>query len=178
MAPGILDLIDADRHDGSQLPMLQPPLHDILDRLADLVPGAAKRHGGLLPGQLPCPMCQEQHVGLGQLVFADPPGDRFDAHPAGPAIDPPHAVKQHDHAAPKRHELEPAQAQVIVGRRRLVTARAHRSRAAARPHGDLDGLALGAMSRLLVNEPGKVLVVVQQGDQPHGSRTQRRCPKA
>lgn len=32
MAPGILDLIDADRRDRTQLPVLDPPLHDILDR--------------------------------------------------------------------------------------------------------------------------------------------------
>src|SRR5208283_3943495 len=29
---GILDLIDADRPDRAQLPVLEPPLHDILDR--------------------------------------------------------------------------------------------------------------------------------------------------
>src|SRR5208283_4751217 len=99
---GILDLIDADRLDRAQLPVLEPPLHDILDRLADFVPGAAKRRGGFLPGELPRPVRQEQHVGLGQLVFADTPRDRFDAHPATPAIDPSHAVEEHHHAAPKR----------------------------------------------------------------------------
>src|SRR5580765_3278970 len=31
------------------------------------------------------------------------------------------------------------------------------------------------MARALVNETGKVLVVVQQGDQPHGSRPQNSC---
>ena len=59
---------------------------------ADLVPGAAKRRCCPTPGQLSRPVRQEQHVGLGQLVFADPPGDRFDAHPAGSAIDPSHAI--------------------------------------------------------------------------------------
>ena len=178
MALGILDLIDADRRDRAQLPVLDPPLHDILDRLADLVPGRAKRHRGLLPRQLPRPVRQEQHVGLGQLVLADAPGHRFDPHPAAAAIDSAHAIEQHHHAAPQRHELEPAQLQVIIGRRRLMTARTNRSRAAARPHGDLDGLAWCAMPRALVNETGKVLVVVQQGDQPHDSRTQGSCREA
>ena len=68
-----------------------------------------------LPGQLPRPMRQEQHVGLGQLVLADAPRHRFDPNPAGPAIYPPHAIEQHHHAAPQRHKLEPAQAQVIIG---------------------------------------------------------------
>ena len=40
VALGILDLIDADGRDRAQLPVLDAPLHDILDRLADLVPGA------------------------------------------------------------------------------------------------------------------------------------------
>ena len=116
---GILDLIDADRPDRTQVAMLQPPLHHILHRLADLVPGGAKRHGGFLPGQLARPVRQEQHVGLGQLVLADRPGHLFDPHPAGPAIDPPHAIEQHHQQAPERDELEAAQAEVIVGRRRL-----------------------------------------------------------
>jgi hypothetical protein len=34
------------------------------------------------------------------------------------------------------------------------------------------------MPRALVNETGKVLVVIQQGDQPHDSRTQRSCREA
>ena len=92
MSFGILDLIDADCHDRSQLAVLESPLHHVLDRLADLVPGGAKCDGGLLPGQLPRPVRQEQHVGLGQLVLADTPGDRFDPHPASPAINPPHMI--------------------------------------------------------------------------------------
>src|ERR1700687_1980473 len=56
-----------------------------------------------------------------------------------------------------------------------MTARAHRSRAAPRPNRDLDGLIWFAKPGLFVNETGKVLVVVQQGDQPHDNRTQRSC---
>lgn len=90
---GVLDLIDADRLDGAQIAMLQPPLHHILDRLADFVPSAAERHGGFLPRQLTGPVGQKQHVGLGQLMFADRPWQFFNPHAAGSAIDPPHAVK-------------------------------------------------------------------------------------
>ena len=100
MTLGILDLINPDGHYRTQLSVLDAPLHDILDRLADLVPGRAKRYRGLLPRQLPRPMRQEQHVGLGQLMFADPPGYRFDPHPAGAAIHPPHAIEQYHHASP------------------------------------------------------------------------------
>jgi hypothetical protein len=99
VALGILDL-DTDRRDRAQLSVLEPPLHDIHDRLTDLVPGTAERHRGLLPRQLPRPVCQEQHVSLGQLVLANAPRHRFDPHPAGPAINPSHAIQQHHHAAP------------------------------------------------------------------------------
>src|ERR1700689_2176059 len=54
-----------------------------------------------------------------------------------------------------------------------MAARAHWFPPAPRPHRDLDGLRWCAKPRLLINEAGKVLVVVQQGDQPHGSRIQR-----
>ena len=88
-----------------------------------------------------------------------PQGTASTRTPQAAAIHPPHAIEQHHHAAPQRHELEPALAQVIIARRRLMTARAHRSRATARPHGDLDGLAWCAKPRALVHETGKVLVV-------------------
>jgi hypothetical protein len=49
VALGILDLIDADGHDRAELSVLEPPQHDILDRLTELVPATAERHRGLLP---------------------------------------------------------------------------------------------------------------------------------
>ena len=116
-------------------------------------------------------MRQEQYVGLGQLVLADSPGNLFDPHAAVPAINPSHGVQEHHHEAPQRDKLKSPLPKVIVAGRRPVAARAHRLRAAAGPHGDLDGLAVGAMLRLLVDEAGKVLILVQQGDQPHGSAT-------
>src|ERR1700722_4780686 len=54
-----------------------------------------------------------------------------------------------------------------------MTARAHRSRAAPRPDRDLNGLVGRTKPGFFINKTGKVLIVVQQGDQPHDSRTQR-----
>ena len=93
MTFGVLDLIDADRLDGSQIAVLQAPLHHIFHGLAHFVPGAAECGGGFLPGQLARPVGQKQHVSLGQLVLADRPRQLFNPHAAGRAIDPSHAVK-------------------------------------------------------------------------------------
>ena len=49
-----------------------------------------------------------------------PQGTASTRTPQAAAIHPPHAIEQYHHAAPERHELEPAQVQVIIGRRRLV----------------------------------------------------------
>ena len=93
MALGVLDLIDTDGLDRTEAAMLQPPRDDILHCLADFVPAGAERQGGFLPGELASPVRQKHHVGLGQLVLADRPGQLFDPHPASPAIDPPHVVE-------------------------------------------------------------------------------------
>ena len=135
VAFGILDLIDADGRDPTELAISAPTSRHTRP-MADLVPGRSKRHSRLLPRQLPGPMRQEQHVGLGQLVLADPPRNLLDPHTAVPAIDPSHTVEQHDHEAPQRDELESPLAQVIVAGRRPVAARAHRLRATAGPHGN------------------------------------------
>src|SRR5215813_10409592 len=105
-------------------------------------------------------------------MLAHAPGDRFDPYPAGSAIDASHMIKQHYHAAPKRHELEPTRAEAIVGGCRSVAARAHRPRATARTDGDLDGLGFATQPRFLIHEARVALIMVQHGDQPHGSRTQ------
>ena len=49
VAFGILDLIDADRIDLSQHPMLQPEGDDVFHRVEDLVPGGAKGLRRLFP---------------------------------------------------------------------------------------------------------------------------------
>ncbi len=69
MSFGILDLIDSDRHDQDQVAMLEFPLHNILDRLAELVLAAGKSDGGLLPGHFPSPVRRQEHEGLGLWVI-------------------------------------------------------------------------------------------------------------
>ncbi len=133
-----------------------------------------------LPGQLPRPVRQEQHVGLGQLVFADPPGDRFDAYSrrlgnrpgaCNKATRPcsPKQAQTRTDARPDDHD-SPA---LVYDSLSTPVFEPRRGRTV-----DLDGLALGAVSRLVVNaETGKVLVVVQQGDQPHDKTPKRSAQK-
>ena len=110
VALGVLDLVDTDGPDRTQVAMLQAPLHNILYRLADLVPRGAERHGGFLPGQFASPMGQKHHVGLGQLVLADRPGQFFDPHAAGPAFAPAHAVEEQHGQTPDRDEFKAPEA--------------------------------------------------------------------
>jgi hypothetical protein len=170
VAFGILDLIDADCLDRPEMAVFEPPRHHIFHRLTDLVPAGAERQGGLLPRQLARPMGEKQHVGLGEMVLAGRPGQLFDPHPAGPAIDPAHAVKEQHHEAPERNEFEAAQAEVIVAGGRPMAARTHRLGTAARPHADFDQAAVRAQPRLLVDEARKVMAVVEEGDQPHARK--------
>src|SRR5215813_10068415 len=55
-----------------------------------------------------------------------------------------------------------------------MAAGAHRLGAAPGPHFDFDRPAVLAKTSLLIDEAGKVLAVVQQGDQPHESKTSRK----
>lgn len=57
---------------------------------------------------------------------------------------------------------------MIVAGGGLMAARAYRLRATARSHVNLDGAFVWAKPRLLVDEPRKVMAVVEEGDQPHG----------
>ena len=49
--------------------MLQAPADHIPDRVAHLVPGSVEGLGGFLPGELPRPAGQKQHIGSGQLIL-------------------------------------------------------------------------------------------------------------
>jgi len=104
---------------------------------------------------------QKHHVGLGQLVLADRPGQFFDPNTTGPAIDPPHVVEQQHREAPDRDEFEAAKAEQIIGRAALMTARAHGLRAAPGPYVDLDAEAVSAKPCLLVDEARKVLTLIE-----------------
>jgi len=172
VALGVLDLVDADGPDWTEAAMLQPPRDHILHRLTDFVPVGAERHGGFLPGELAGPVRQKHHVGPSQLVLADRPGQLFDPHPAGPAIDPPHVVEQKNREAPDRDEFEAAKVEQIIGRAALMTTRTHGLRAAAGPHVDLDAEAVRTKPSLLVDEARKVLTLIEKADQPHATKPQ------
>ena len=124
MSFGILDLIDADCHDRSQLAVLEVPTapHAPTD-WQTLSPGGAKCDGGLLPGQLPRPVrqgtaCRPWSAGACPIR----PGNRFDPHPRKPGNQPAAYDIATRHASPQRHELESAQRQMIIGRRRLMAS--------------------------------------------------------
>src|SRR5207244_10248900 len=102
--------------------------------VAHLVPGSVEGLGGFLPGELPRPASQKQHVGSGQLVLPIAPGNLLDQHTTIPAVDAPHAVQQENQKAPQRNELEAALRKMIVTRCGLVRPRADRRRALPRSH--------------------------------------------
>ena len=89
----VCDFIDPDGLDRSERAPLKPPRHNDLDRLADLVPGGAKRQRRLLPRQLSGPVRQEQYIGGGHLVLAATPGHLFDFDATLAAINPAHPVQ-------------------------------------------------------------------------------------
>ena len=92
MALANLDLIDADGADRAELAVFETPLHDVLDRLVDLLPTGVEASGRLGPGQFTGPLRQKQHVGAGQGVLAHRTRDLLDLDAAGDALDAPHAV--------------------------------------------------------------------------------------
>lgn len=49
VAAPVLDLVHADRRQGVEAALLQPPLHHELHGVEDFLPGGAKAAGGLLP---------------------------------------------------------------------------------------------------------------------------------
>lgn len=56
---GILDLVDADRADLTQIAMRKSPLHDVLDGVKYFIPRCAERNRGFLPRELSRPMGQK-----------------------------------------------------------------------------------------------------------------------
>src|ERR1700694_3067194 len=90
VAFGVLDFIHTNGADRLQGAMLQAPADHILDGVAHLVPGSVERIGSFLPGELPRPAGQKQHIGSGQLVLTIAPGNLLDHHATIPAVDPSH----------------------------------------------------------------------------------------
>ena len=55
-----------------------------------------------------------------------------------------------------------------------MAARTYRLRAAAGSHENLDGAFVWAKPSLLVDEARKVMALIEEGDQPHGRKAQRK----
>src|SRR5947209_2314927 len=141
--------------------MLQTPGNDVFNRIEDLVPGSAKRHGCLLPRKPPCPACQEQHVGFGQSAFAVTPGNFFDDHGAtAGAVDAPHRVQQENKKSPERNEFKAPLAELIVTGCRLMASRTDRRRAFAWPHRHLDTLFVQTEAGLLIDKSPEAVAAV------------------
>ena len=159
MAFGVLDFIHTNGADRLQRAMLQAPADHILDGVAHLVPRSMEGLGGFLPGELPRPAGQKQHVGSGQLVLIAP-GNLLDHHATIPAVDAPHAVQQENQKAPQRNELEAALRKMIVTRCRPMAPRADRRRALPRSHVHFDAFLVAAEASVLVDESPMAMTVV------------------
>lgn len=143
MAFGILNFIDADGVDLAERAVLQAMGDDVFDRVENLFPGSAEGFRRFFPGRAARPTGEEEHISLGQRALAIGPGNFFDDDgAAAAAIDPPHGVQQEDEKSPERDELEAALGKLIIAGRRLVAARADRSRTLARPDGDFDAFVV------------------------------------
>ena len=71
-----------------------------------------------------------------------------------------HAVEQENQKAPEGNEFEAPLGEMTVTRRWLMTSRASRLGPGARSHGDLDALAIGRESGLLIDEHAKAVALV------------------
>src|SRR2546422_7108027 len=137
--------------------MLQSPLDDIIDRIADLVPRGMKGLGRLFPGEFACPTGQKQHVGFGQLVLALTPRNLFHHDAATWAVHASHAVQKENQNTPERNELKAPHGKSVVTGSWLVAAGADSRRAPARPdHNFKGGLILNEAGALVDESPGAV----------------------
>ena len=156
----LLDFIHTNGADRLQSAMFQAPADHILDSVAHLVPGSVERLSRFLPGELPCPAGQKQHIGSGQLVLAIAPGNLLDHHATIPAVDASHAVEQENQKAPQWNKLEAPLGKMIVTGRGLVAPRADGRRALPRPDVHLYAFLVGSEVGVLVDESPMAMAVV------------------
>jgi hypothetical protein len=104
MALGVLDLVDRWPGSGPGCDVRTPalPRTPPRDRRCPSGCGTTRRFHSRIVAS---PVRQEHHVGFGQLVLANRPGQLFDPHSSGPAIEPPHVVEQKNRKAPDRDAL-------------------------------------------------------------------------
>ena len=161
MAFGVLDFIDADGVDLAQGAVFQTPGDGMFDGIEDLLPGSAKRFGCLFPRKAARPAGQKQHVSFGQGALAVAPWNFFDDDSlAAAAVHSPHGVQEEDEKPPERNELKAPLGELIVTRRRLMAARADRSRTLAGPHRYLDTLLVRTESIVMIDKSPKAVATV------------------
>jgi hypothetical protein len=161
VAFGVLDFVDADGIDGAEGAVLQSIGDDILDGIEDLVPRSAEGLSGFFPGKPARPTGQEQHVGIGQLMFAIAPGDLLDDHGlAAGARDTPHRVEEEDQEAPERDEFVTPLGELIVTGGRLVATGTDGGRTFARTDSDLNTSVIGTEAGLLIDEAREMMAVI------------------
>jgi hypothetical protein len=156
-----LDLIDADGIDLAKGAVFQAPGDDMLDRVENLFPGSAECLCSFFPREAASPAGQEEHVHVGQGVFAVAPGNFFDDDGvAAAAIDASHGVQQEDEVSPERDELEAALVELVVTGRRQAAARADRGRSLARPHGKFDALVVRTEACAMIDKSAEAMAAV------------------
>ena len=161
VAPAIGDFVDTNGPDLIEAAMGKPPLDDVLHGIVDLLPAGMKAAGRLLPRELSGPVRQVHHVGLGQGVLADAPGDLFDFDAALATLDAPHAVVERDRISPDRDEFKMSLRQLIVASGRFVAARAPRPGTGPRSDIDLDGPGLFVQAGRAIDKPWKPMAGIE-----------------
>ena len=102
--------------------MVQTPLHDVFNRLEDLIPAGAKAYRDLLPRQLLGSIRQKLHIGIGELMLPPRPRHLLYLDTTLGAIYTSHQVNQKHPISPQRDELKMAIVQPIIkGGRRWIS---------------------------------------------------------
>ena len=122
MPAAILDFVDAQSADCSELAMGQSPLDYPFHRIKDFLPTGPEASCCLFPRQLASPLRQEQHVGAGERVLAVGPRQRFDLHAAVTTVNAAHGIEEEHGKAPDRNKLEATLRERIVAAAGSVAA--------------------------------------------------------
>jgi len=136
-------------------------------RAEHALPTGPEDRGHLPPTQPPAPARQEDGVDVRQVALAVRPGQEFGRHPAAWAVHPAAGVDQEHAEGPQRDKREPPRWQRVVTWPAPAAARTDRARAAVRPHGDLDLVAVEA--GFFIHEALDFVHAVEDGLEAHRS---------